>query len=131
MNDKKAKHIKEIKGKFKKEIDEKTKELEFLWFGDWYPLPGSYGGVLFPPVLEFFKEAMEEAASLAVEKEHACLLETIKTDFPTAWKICKATNQDGHHEECSWRVANLLCDCAAEQSFITTVELIKEIINDR
>jgi hypothetical protein len=34
-------------------------------------------------------------------------------DIPTAWELTRATPKDQHHEQCSYRVAAMLCDCAA------------------
>jgi hypothetical protein len=36
-----------------------------------------------------------------------------KIDIPTAWELTLATPPDQHHEKCSYRVASMLCDCAA------------------
>ena len=49
--------------------------------------------------------------------------EKLMTDFPFAWEVCKeAGSKNGHHEDCSWRKAGMLCDCAAEKAFIYTVD---------
>ncbi len=32
-------------------------------------------------------------------------------DFPRAWEITKASKNEDHHIDCSWRQAGLLCDC--------------------
>lgn len=34
-------------------------------------------------------------------------------DIPLAWELTRATKPDQHHEKCSYRVAAMLCDCAA------------------
>lgn len=33
-------------------------------------------------------------------------------DFPLAWKLIKQSKKENHHEDCSWRTAGMLCDCA-------------------
>jgi hypothetical protein len=49
----------------------------------------------------------------------------MKTDFPTAWAVMRATDPQQHHERCSYRQTNggVLCDCAASKAFIATVEM--------
>jgi hypothetical protein len=34
-------------------------------------------------------------------------------DIPMAWELTRATKPNQHHERCSYRVAGMLCDCAA------------------
>jgi hypothetical protein len=35
----------------------------------------------------------------------------MSVDYPRSWEITRASNMDDHHDECSWRVAGMLCDC--------------------
>lgn len=47
----------------------------------------------------------------------------IMTDFPRAWSVCReATTKDQHHENCSWRTASMLCDCAASKTFTYCID---------
>lgn len=32
-------------------------------------------------------------------------------DYPTAWRLVPETKKEQHHEKCSWRQMQLLCDC--------------------
>ncbi len=50
----------------------------------------------------------------------------VKTDFPTAHKILGKTKHRQHHEKCSYRTDNMLCDCAAQDAFIKTCILCNE-----
>lgn len=47
----------------------------------------------------------------------------IMTDFPRGWDVCiNAAQRASHHERCSWRTSSMLCDCAAESTFIYCID---------
>lgn len=37
-------------------------------------------------------------------------------DIPTAWEVTRNTTKEHHHEQCSWRTDNMLCDCAVMEA---------------
>ena len=35
----------------------------------------------------------------------------MSVDYPRAWQICKGTEREYHHNDCSYNQQLLLCDC--------------------
>lgn len=61
-------------------------------------------------------EAQGEIARLTQERDEARARADINSrmiDIPLAWELTRATPKEHHHEKCSYRTANMLCDCAA------------------
>lgn len=55
-------------------------------------------------------------AAMQEERDAAAKTADIRqrmVDIPTAWELTLVTDKAQHHEKCSYRVASMLCDCAA------------------
>ena len=57
-------------------------------------------------------------------------IEQLMTDFPSCWKVIRQTTIKNHRDECSYRLTNggMLCDCAAREAFIATIEFANRIV---
>lgn len=58
----------------------------------------------------------QQIETLTAERDVAVKTADIRQrmiDIPTAWELTRATDKDQHHERCSYRTAEMLCDCAA------------------
>lgn len=67
----------------------------------------------------------EKSATPSVEEVEKLIddFSKIMTDFPRAWEVCKkAGAREEHHEKCSWRTHQMLCDCAASQAFLYSID---------